>query len=154
MEKPNCEYYKKGHCKKGLNGTPCELEGCVAHRTIAVRNMYTTFEQSKELVRLGLNPFTADMYYNMFDNYSLPRITLELIMEKEDKPRIYPEVYMPCWTKGALKELIPNNINIVWQNGCGGRQQGYVVYSLDQHKPEIFENEYELIHWLLEHNYI
>lgn len=29
-----------------------------------------------------------------------------------------------------------------------------LVYSLDQHKPEIFENEYELIHWLLEHNYI
>ena len=153
MEKPNCVYYKQGNCKKGLDWPPCKLEGCVAHRSITIKNMYTTFEQSKELVRLGLNPFTADMYYNMFDNYSLPRITLELIMEEENKPRTYPEVYMPCWTKGALKELIPTNINIVWQNGCGGRQQGYVIYSLNP-KPEIFENEYELIHWLLEYNYI
>ena len=31
MKYPECEYYDKGDCTKGLKGTPCDLEGCVAH---------------------------------------------------------------------------------------------------------------------------
>jgi len=31
MTDENCTYYEKGYCLKGLAGTKCELEGCVAH---------------------------------------------------------------------------------------------------------------------------
>ena len=31
MTNEKCEYYDKGFCQKGLEGTKCELNGCVAH---------------------------------------------------------------------------------------------------------------------------
>lgn len=34
-----CKYYNNGHCTKGLRGTKCDLNGCVAH----------TFMKPKEL---------------------------------------------------------------------------------------------------------
>lgn len=33
MEDKRCTYYHEGFCTKGLLGTKCELEGCVAHIT-------------------------------------------------------------------------------------------------------------------------
>lgn len=31
MTDNKCVYYQEGYCLKGLTGTKCELEGCVAH---------------------------------------------------------------------------------------------------------------------------
>lgn len=31
MKDDKCAYYQEGYCLKGLVGTKCELEGCVAH---------------------------------------------------------------------------------------------------------------------------
>jgi hypothetical protein len=31
MTDDKCVYHKDGYCLKGLDGTPCEREGCIAH---------------------------------------------------------------------------------------------------------------------------
>lgn len=31
MTDEKCAYYKDGYCLKGLVGTKCEIEGCIAH---------------------------------------------------------------------------------------------------------------------------
>ena len=33
MTDERCEYYHKGFCLKGMVGTICELDNCVAHTT-------------------------------------------------------------------------------------------------------------------------
>lgn len=38
MKDEKCIYFKNGNCSKGLEGTPCELNGCVAHTTEASLN--------------------------------------------------------------------------------------------------------------------
>lgn len=64
---------------------------------------YTTIEQSKELLRLGLSPESADMYYNL-DNSKIPNI---IIGAKDDF-----RCYIPCWSLGALLEVLPTHIQI------------------------------------------
>ena len=34
----NCAWFNNGYCKKGLPGTRCEIEGCVAHIPIIFRD--------------------------------------------------------------------------------------------------------------------
>lgn len=65
----------------------------------------TTIEQAKELVRLGLDPKTADMYYPYFG-----------AGQYGDKPRVgFPIEYysggrdIPAWSLSALLEVMPNN---------------------------------------------
>ena len=64
---------------------------------------YTTIEQSKHLVVLGLDPSTADMCYPHFirhgaDTYNeIPEIAEDINYPYE----------MPCWSLTALLELIP-----------------------------------------------
>ena len=63
----------------------------------------TTIEQSKQLLELGIDPKTADMYYPNridIDNYPL---SLEW---KNGLPLLTQEV--PAWSLSALLELIPN----------------------------------------------
>lgn len=65
---------------------------------------YTDLEQSKRLYELGLDPNTADMYYTIFDNNSIPHLTIPP-MKEEDWKKLCPQVYTPCWSTGALLEV-------------------------------------------------
>ena len=62
---------------------------------------YTTIEQVKKLISLGLDPGTADMYYirNWGEYYARTN------NEKYIGDRLYP-----CWSVGALMDLIPKHI--------------------------------------------
>ena len=66
---------------------------------------YTSIEQSKKLIEAGLNPETADMFYDN-GNETQPEIRLHSyghIMNKDD---------IPCWSTGALIDLLPFEICI------------------------------------------
>ncbi|MBP3732424.1 MAG: hypothetical protein J6I84_04180 [Bacilli bacterium] len=70
---------------------------------------YTTLEQSKKLLELGLNPKSADMWYQH---------TGISIKDGSQKPIYFPMIIrdnesdddIPCWTVGALLEIMPDEI--------------------------------------------
>ena len=70
---------------------------------------YTTIEQSKKLVELGLDPSTADMYYfldptpagNIY-HLAVQRVDVGI----KNLPQ-YNEGDIPCWSLSALLELMP-----------------------------------------------
>ena len=68
---------------------------------------YTTKEQSKELLKLGLNPETADMCFE-YQKAHWPDEPAYL-----DWPQCFKkhdEQDIPCWSVGALMDLIPKRI--------------------------------------------
>ena len=68
---------------------------------------YTTIEQSKKLLSLGLDPNTADMCYPHFVRYGADTYNeIPEIAEDIDYP-----YEMPCWSLAALLELMPAKIN-------------------------------------------
>ena len=53
MKDEKCIYFKNGNCSKGLFGTPCEVNGCVAHTDKAPEN--TFIEKAVDWLRKGLD---------------------------------------------------------------------------------------------------
>ena len=90
---------------------------------------YTTIEQSKKLLELGLKPETADMSYGNFcvkglgycDQFraSLTPYTKEVEIYEENKKAYGIDKYdgvvawevLPCWSLNKLMELLPPSIN-------------------------------------------
>ena len=64
---------------------------------------YTSIEQSKKLLELGLSPESADCHYNS-----------QALDNDGNHPMLYGvcsfEYDIPCWSVGALLELMPANI--------------------------------------------
>lgn len=123
---------------------------------------YTTIEQSKKLVELGLNPNTADMCYIQHFDESYNEVTFI----EEDPVLAYTidTIDLPCWSLGALINLIPSII-----------YKGKDTFSLEMHKDALYlgcyENHrhlneiwitkknlidaaFEMIVWLLENGHI
>ncbi len=69
---------------------------------ISVMN-YTTIEQSKKLLELGLKPDTADMYWMDWkrDTNSITIPNIKGVIDEKD---------LPCWSAGALMDLLPTTI--------------------------------------------
>lgn len=117
---------------------------------------YTTIEQSKKLLELGLNPTTADMYY-FLDTTPAGNIYIPSLMfiEKHLKSRMpeYAKGDIPCWSLGALLELIPN-----YQLQTQDKNVGLLF----SHRKELkiieastpTEAAYNMVCWLLENGYI
>lgn len=115
---------------------------------------YTTIEQSKKLIELGLDPSTADMYY-IFDTFigDIGGVEFGKPEEPED---------IPCWSLDALLEVIPKPI----------KYQGSLCYpELDLFSHKIYymvggasyltiggignlDAAYNMIVWLLTNDYI
>lgn len=133
---------------------------------------YTTVEQSKKLVELGLNPETADMGWNVFSDDStrcLPINDWDLSKNGEGGTE-----FIPCWSLGALLEVMPEQITYsdfkpfpiglfkgdkekhskyghYWiQYFC--TEEGGVYVQTNGHTP--IEAAYNMVVWLLENNYI
>lgn len=71
---------------------------------------YTTIEQSRKLIELGIDVDTADMYYPYyleFDKY--PSTPLALDDELKNYQLIGEDI--PCWSTEALLKLLPREIN-------------------------------------------
>ena len=74
---------------------------------------YTTVEQSKKLLELGLNPETADMWWTPL-NWQLTEYYVEV---KQDGIGT-PKNPIPCWSLGALMELMPKIKEDEDDGGC------------------------------------
>lgn len=76
---------------------------------------YTSIEQSKELMELGLNPDTSDMWW-LYITSQGKHIAM---MQEEPDPHYLSrmesygikDAAIPCWSFGSLLSLIPNNPN-------------------------------------------
>lgn len=116
---------------------------------------YITIEQSKKLLELGLNPKTADMCYSTFGVEAYP---LHLILKNKEK-------LVPCWSLGALMELMPKICEDENDGGCypvlckGFNTDMWhcvyrsTIYITDWYKSSI-DAAFEMMVWLLENGYI
>lgn len=118
---------------------------------------YTSIEQSKKLLELGLSPESADMYYLIIaeDEYSeYPNVG--------NKEQIAEE--FPCWSVGALRQLFPVGIKFNEETYLFGDNNRLTkdfayYYSINDNACVQFtgsdiECAYNMIVWLLENNYI
>ena len=62
---------------------------------------YTSIEQSKKLISLGLNPETADMNWEG---------CMERIGKIPDYCKPFKDTFIPCWSVTALFGVIRNNL--------------------------------------------
>ena len=125
---------------------------------------YTTLEQSKKLLELGLNPKTADMFYC----YGMD-VTATWDYDKE--PTINgEELHMdvcdiPCWSLGALLNAMPVHIIIdeVYSWNITSGYDGVIIdYENASHDDilkvtagkNLVEAAINMITWLLENKYI
>lgn len=72
----------------------------------------TTIEQGKKLLELGIDPNTADMFYEKMDN---EEYDYHLCVGKMPKMQIACEEYVPAWSLSALLNLLP--LSIPYNNG-------------------------------------
>lgn len=125
---------------------------------------YTTIEQSKKLVEAGLDSNTADMFY--VQKQGIPIIMNECFSIELD---------LPCWSIGALIELMPAYITTNYTIGSNlfiqrvgnsyGESGFRIYYKLDENAAytdfitsydykNLIDAVFETILWLLENNYI
>lgn len=75
---------------------------------------YTTIEQSKALMHLGLNDNTADMYYQQTEDAVG---CWEVHIGKKDAQNEFPHV--SCWSAEALLEILPDEVYIDEEDDTG-----------------------------------
>ena len=125
---------------------------------------YTSIEQSKRLIELGLGFNTADMSY--------PR---ELYLGESEYPVVIADDFkvdwtkaLPCWSVAALLELMPKQI-IYEEESCSPillsyKNDWYACIYVNKYMEFAFdpigdretaiEACYEMVCWLLENKYI
>ena len=136
---------------------------------------YTSLEQSKKLLAVGLRPDTADLVYQGFkDEISGGEITytLDFVCNWESA---YPDrslfedenddTFVPCWSLGSLRKLIPVGINLdgdtylfknhnridgSWVYYFAGENDATLVHCTGTD----FNACFELVVWLIEKGYI
>lgn len=138
---------------------------------------YTTIEQSKTLVELGLNPDTADMFYsrkptgkseyNVFPDF-----------KPEGRLEVFTKVDLPCWSLCALMNLLlpsiqtgegmqnhyeidirkywgneENLYQIAYGNNRGLSEEWHDMINTGE-KENLTDAAFEMVCWLLENGYI
>ena len=83
---------------------------------------YTTIEQSKKLLELGLNPESADCCWRVLPGVKdgMPDQYIALAIDKT-----YFETDIPCWSLGALLEVMPCRSVISSRRGFIGDEKLY-----------------------------
>jgi hypothetical protein len=132
---------------------------------------YTDIEQSKKLVDLGLDPNTADMTWGEeLDNITKKlewKVTVNLNVAIKDNLFSYRKGYViPCWSVGALMEILPSAIESNGHYYClkfgklANETEWYVSYEWEGWTAKIMKGKlmdnaiYDMIIWLLKNNYI
>lgn len=124
---------------------------------------YTTKEQSKRLLELGLDPSTADLTLNIY------REKEAVIMKPYRECKEFfnvseiPSFLIPCWSLDELLELMPYEIKedrdtyrlLVTHKLVQYPRLTTLWPSLyNSHGDSTFEAAYNMIVWLLENKYI
>ena len=68
-----------------------------------LQNNFTTPEQSKRLLELGVPADSADMYYHL-ENYQY-YVRDEFSIKQNDFFEFYKNIFYPCWSVGRLMEI-------------------------------------------------
>lgn len=122
---------------------------------------YTTIEQSKKLLELGLSPESADMRWVAL-NWQETEYYVEAISEGFDVPKSY----VPCWSLGALLEVLPTHIQIKSEvfhyemmpdfGSCLIQYKNVEGDKILNQSIEdtLLEATYSMVVWLLENDYI
>ncbi len=83
---------------------------------------YTTIEQSKKLVELGINVNTADMinmcYSYTFDGKEYTNCKYKLRLLEENEEPFMPELNIPCWSTEALLDILDETIVFGTEEDC------------------------------------
>ena len=129
---------------------------------------YTTIEQSKKLLELGLSPETADMCYDILTGDEYPQL-VRLKLTDKHWMQLYSDVLMPCWSFGALIDLMPDdiqdkndqNVSYFWEFRKNSVMYSNLCPGIGNHKYLHWENMnsffdciYNTVCWLLENKYI
>ena len=127
---------------------------------------YTSIEQSKKLLELGLNPESADMHYPdyYFDGYANGPCNTSYKEQIENLLSVYinPDTrrILPCWSIGSLIDIIPSSINFGYENdfhfNLTKTPSGYITdfYEESFGGDTTIDTCYRMIVWLLENGYI
>ena len=125
---------------------------------------WTNEEQSRYLVELGLDTNTADMCLvkNPADEFRPVCGTVKYVTDLREQTGYKAEI-IPCWSVGALLEVMPFTIldnKYHFMLGRGAIKDwaiGYVTLKEEYFTLEdnnLVEAAYNMIVWLLENNYI
>ena len=139
-------------------------------------NHYTSIEQSKHLLELGLKPETADM---IFFPESTENYETAVAIPYNERNRHNREDAIPCWSVGTLLELMPKfiigkeNKPIIYRlclyrlpnedfwfvcyQGETENDYGDIEYPdihTEYESTSLFYNCYYMMVWLLQNNYI
>ena len=110
---------------------------------------YPTIEQSRKLLELGLNPESADMCYfeqkAIITPYNEAKDSLLPLMSR-------PVEVIPCWSVGALIELMPSGVRIS-KNCDGNYDLGYENFDTKEYLYMI-DACFEMTVWFLENGYL
>lgn len=127
---------------------------------------YTTIEQSKKLVELGLDPLTSDMYYSFTGEHIKDAkdedfsVSVGLASAIRDKHFSYRYGYViPCWSLGALLEMMPDGVQTNSNYTCVTIDITFVHNAVvtGSHRVKYntyLEAAYNMVCWLLENGYI
>lgn len=66
---------------------------------------FTTQEQSKRLLELGVPADSADCYYDIYNGRINVIHTTDASWRETDKAFMYYQSYLPCWSVGRLIEI-------------------------------------------------
>ena len=130
---------------------------------------YTSIEQSKKLLELGLDYKTADMWYGVFHGYiggsdwddDSAVETSEVAKYPSQIENASKREGVPCWSVGALLDLMPFPVLYTQMMGGGIFWGCKVQFPYDEQEPHIIDGQisqidacYNMIVWLLENGYI
>lgn len=133
---------------------------------------YTTIEQSKKLLSLGLSPDTADMVYLKYADTDDPTPRFEgaapMILMDVPINEIDCET-LACWSLGALLEVMPQYLynedgdffmvsldhnSEGWNVSYSGEDEYNFSRFADENGSTPIEAAYSMVVWLLENGYI
>ena len=113
---------------------------------------YTSVEQSKKLLELGLNPDSADMHTEMFDENG-DMVSLVIGGRGDKSKRNYGT---PIWSTGRLIELLPKSIGaynrVIWMNFVNYETSYSCLIEFANHN--LMDNLIEAIEWAIKNKYI
>ena len=117
---------------------------------------YTSIEQSEKLLELGLSFKSADMFYNEEPDEIYPKDIIDTkcpSVIREEHKHYLEEYGIPCWSIGALLELMPESYQLT--RGKDNKCQ-FMLFHILIHDwfNTPFEAVYNMVCYLLENGYI
>lgn len=132
---------------------------------------YTSIEQSKKLLELGMNPESADMFYLDNSKAKVPILgeykifDIPSIKHINSDELISIDMQIPCWSLGSLLELMPKIKENEDDGGCYptlckgyNTDKWHCVYRSSIHITDWCDTSInaaiDMMVWLLENGYI